>query len=146
MLLRYSIFVLLFVLSETALSTAFTFGTVESWTERVDLASKYIALEDEGNTDQLTKIEIAKAMHVIGFLEGIRDGLVIHEVAKLQRQYGDKWSGKTQERANAAYCIEDPYFEIVSQLQEFLVNKKYPGNMEFGVVLLEFLKEEYPCK
>ena len=144
--MRIILFLVFLSITSNSWATAFTLGTVEEWREWTGLANKHIKTDDDSGESKLEKSELERAVFVIGFFEGLRQGHFIDELIGLRKKNKDDMSDDEIKNMGGNICIDDPYFKIIDNLNIYLENGELKKEDDFGPVLVNFLEEKYICK
>ncbi|WP_444995547.1 hypothetical protein [Aliikangiella sp. IMCC44359] len=142
----FALFLSLTLYSQVVDAKAYSWGDYNSWVPRIKAANEYVAKQynDKGNIPVETR---ELAMYVIGFVEGMRDGIILHEYVKLKQTYGDNnIPNQVLKNKTDGICLNDTYSQIIIRLGKFIEEKKYRPGHDFMSVYLDFVTEEYPCK
>ena len=131
----------LLLMSKSADATVYTLGTVEDWSNRLQAAVTFLEAENQDLHLSLDPQTISDAAHVIGFLEGLREGSIYSELLKLSTEQ----LASDDAALEPGFCMEDAYFEMPPKLIDFIQRRSYPKESDFAGVLAEFLREEYAC-
>ncbi|WP_317933579.1 hypothetical protein [Halioxenophilus sp. WMMB6] len=143
---KYLLGFYILIISVEVYSTAYTWGTFEEWDKRIDSAVMYIEAENTNKESELSKEEIKEAVHVIGFIEGLRDGYMMDMFVQLRKEHGQNVPNEVLDKMPQGICMNQAYFEIIESLDKFLAASSYPKDAEFMAVFLEFVEKQYPCK
>ena len=135
----------LILFSQAVNSTAYSWGDFNSWLPRIKAANEYIAKQySEKDTMPAETKELA--MYVIGFVEGMRDGIILHEIVKLKQKYGDDIPTEAMRKRTDGICLDETYSEIIRRLGTFVDEREYRPGHDFMSIYLDFVIQEYPCK
>jgi hypothetical protein len=140
-----TLFLSLAVFSPLVNATAYSWGDYKSWLPRIKAANEYIAKQYSEN-ETLSSETKELAMYVFGFVEGMRDGIILNEYVKLKNKYGDDIPSEVMKQKSTGICLNDTYSKIVTRLAKFVDEKEYRPGHDFMSIFLDFVTEEYPCK
>jgi len=126
-------------------STAYSWGDYKSWLPRIKAANEYIA-KRYSEKESMSVETRESAMYVIGFVEGMRDGIVLHEIVKLKQQFGDDIPKDAMRKITAGICLEETYSKIIFRLSKFIDEREYRPGHDFMSIYLDFVIQEYSCK
>jgi hypothetical protein len=130
--------------SQVVNSTAYSWGDYKSWLPRIKAANEYIA-KQYSEKDTMSAETKELAMYVIGFVEGMRDGIILHEFVKLKQKYGDDIPNEAMKNISIGVCLDETYSKIILRLGKFVDEKEYRPGHDFMSIYLDFVTQEYPC-
>ena len=109
-------------------------------------ALKHIEVEYDEGVESMPVNDRLAAIHLISYLEGIRDGSWFNAALAHSKKYGEDARVKADDEVDIGFCLEDPYFEIVPKLDAFITRSDYEDDTEMLSVLMDFLEAEYSCE
>ncbi len=126
-------------------ATAMTWGTVEEWRQRCEIAERWAHVDVvEGDKRQFSRAEIEDAVGCAVFLEGYRLGTLMAVVGPLLERYGEEVPDEQLDALETVHCVEEPYDEVIPKLNAYL--RRQDPEREFGNVIFEFFRSTYPCE
>ena len=126
-------------------ATTVSIGDVASWTQKVSDAKTYLWASKSEGLQQLPNETRESAMSVLGLVEGLRLGSLFSVVLRRQIAFDE---GETLHLNDivSGYCIDEATIDVVARLESFLARETRHPNSDFEILLLEFLRNEYPCQ